>query len=236
MNVSSGPLIQDPVSSPQTQSFGDPASINSPAANEAFAFFKQLALAAGLVVQKFALWIKEQETAHERAVVLQACIRRRQWKVGDLKRLHAIPRGRFSVRRLERLATSKKRGRPVVPLYGSLSSVLTDRMRVVKVLFDSETPRSERLKALKRTGIWPGFTEALYRGCYEENKAYGLHAPSVEAEIQAANELVVSSATLRKLCAQIRRDRRINNDLPGPSLPLNVAAKWLKNGGDLPNF
>jgi hypothetical protein len=206
-----------------------------PILGEAIEFIQKLALVAGLVVQNLVRWAEEEQRNHERAAVRRACLRRRQWKVGDVKRLQALPHARFSVKRLARLAASAKRGRPVVQRYRSLPEAIIEFVQVGKDLFDSGTPCYKRLKVLKRTSLWPGFAEALYRGSYEEAKVQGRRSPAVEAEHQAAEQMAISPATLRKLCAQIRRERRLSGDLSGPSMSPTTFARWLKTG-DLPDI
>jgi hypothetical protein len=166
--------------------------------------------------------------------VRRAYLRRRHWKVSDVKRLEALPNCSLSSARLSKLAISNKRGRPVVPQYRPLSQLLMERVRIVQALHGAETAPHARIKALKQTGLMAGVAEALYRGYYAAAKSHGLRSPSAQAEFQAAALLAVSAPTLRKLCARVRRERREHGDPTGPSLAPAAFKEWLKTGGDTP--
>lgn len=216
----------------QNASF-DPAAIVQ-LLGKAADFLQQVARVAVVVIERFTVWAEQEERRYERGVVRRACLRRRQWKVSDVKRLEALPNCPLSSAQRLKLTSSNKRGRPVVPQYRSLTQLLVERVRIVKALHGADTAPHARIKALKQTGLLGGVAEALYRGCYAAAKSHGHRAPSAQAEIQAATLLTVSAATLRKLCAQVRRARRIDGDPMGPALPAAEYRQWLKTGGDTP--
>lgn len=168
---------------------------------------------------------------------LRDIARRRQWKVSDAQYLRALPRARIAPRRLTLLEASGQRGRPTVKPYAPLPHMLIRWGKSVHTLVDAATLPHERLKVMKCTKLWPEFAEALYRGCYAEAKVEGIASPSANAEIQAAELLVISPALLRRICTGVRRNRRVEN-MSEPiiqALSRATFARW-KDTGQLPGW
>lgn len=190
------------------------------------AYMKAVAAAAN--------WMGKQNEAYERAAVKRACSRRRDWKVSDVANLRALPGARISRQRLEALEGSKRRGRPVVSRYRSLPEALSIGSQLIKELFDADTPPHKRLRALGRTRWLPHFAEALYRGCYAQAKAEHLRSPSVEAERMAASSMGISEAKFRKLCQQVRKQRKAEQSEAMSAISLKAFDEWKRTGKGLP--
>lgn len=195
-----------------------------------------LALAGAVyvsVIDAFSSWVVEQNEAYERAAVKRAVSLRKKWKVSDVANLRTLPLGRISQQRLAALERSKKRGRPVVQRYRSLPEVLVARCQHVRQLFDTETPPHTRLQLLSQTKLWPYIAEALYRGCYAQAKSSHTPAPSTEAEYTAAESMVVSVDTFRKLCQRARTQRRAEQSQESPAISRDEFEEWKRTGRGL---
>jgi hypothetical protein len=174
-------------------------------------------------------WARDMDRQYERRVRLNALRERHRWKVSDVARLRTYPNLRISPRRLERLRTSGKRGRPVVQPFVPLLHALKVWFAQSKALFDADTLPHIRLKALKNSRYWPEFAEALYRGCLAEVRTEGLLGASAKAEARAADVLLVSTASLRSLRTHVRRVHDSGLESM-PPLSRDEFRCWLRTG------
>jgi hypothetical protein len=204
-----------------------------PFLSELQVFMAAIGLAMVTVQRAVATWAQETEIQYERGARMKAVRRRREWKVGDARHLRTLPHARISTKRLDQLENSGKRGRPVVQPYVPLPKALTYWAKNMEALFDPTTPPHVRLNIMKKTRRWPEFVESLYRGCYLIEKAKGLPEPSVTAEKQAADLLLLSPATLHKLCTEVRRQFKSGEWPMGQPLTPAEFTHW-KETGELP--
>lgn len=175
-----------------------------------------------------ASWAEEMERKHNRAELLLAYRRRRDWKKSDVAHLKSLNVNAVARRRMERLAG---RGRPVVKPHQPLEVLILEKVTAFTSLVTPEAASAQRRLAFKMWPWWRHHVEALYRGEHALAKEQCLRNPAQEAEIVVGKALGISSATVHSICGEIRGIRRDDPESANfPPMTLAEYENWMSTG------
>jgi hypothetical protein len=173
--------------------------------------------------------VEKIEDDYKRSNLLSLYRRRHVWKKADLSRLQTYPLNKAARHLVAKLQASKRVGRGTTVAYQTIAERLVMMRGFLKELFDPTTLPNRRLYLLKQTRWWPGFVEMTYRGEYLKLKREGGRSPSARAEQAVASICLISTATLKQLCSEVRKEAAAGLPLSG-SLEVSDFAIWMETG------